>query len=275
MPLTTQALTVRTASPAWADYSTTMRSPGLRLNKSLALLPRNPAIDLLAATTILDIDGHVPPEELLNLIFAFPALEVLRLRTSTLPGGAPVLTLAARTVILFVCSLDDPAPFPADDHPMLDIAPDVGRVRPTIREGTTKLVVNMEGDDGPDVNLIMTAKFGPPKSLRELVLLMPAYPAGRAREAKRIFKDPFKANNTVLLLLAYYNKCTVTVVGADDVGPGYIAKLCERVAGALGEATFETGDSPTIEEAIQFVSRTEYFSRVGKRVAELETVERL
>ncbi len=143
---------------------------------------------------------------------------------------------------------------------MFDHTPS-GRARPLIPEGTAKLVANMEGDDRPDFSLITTAKFGLPKSLRELVLFMPAYRAGGAPEAKRIFEDPFEANNTVLLLLAYCNKCTVTVVAADDVGPGYTAKRCERLA-ALGGVTFETGDSPTIEEAIQFASRTEYIARV-------------
>ncbi len=103
-------------SPAWADYPPSMRIPGLPLGLWRALYMRDPALDLHAATTIHNIDGRIPPYFPFTLFTpAFPALEVLRLRTSTLPRLAPVLSMAVHTLFLSVCSQDDPAPSPTDD----------------------------------------------------------------------------------------------------------------------------------------------------------------
>ncbi len=88
---------VRAARPEWWDYSPpTTRIPGLRALSPLSWsqLPRHPALDFTTHTKVLDIDGFIPAHLNLPLLahaHAFPALEMLRMRTCLQGGYTPYL----------------------------------------------------------------------------------------------------------------------------------------------------------------------------------------
>ncbi|BEI80348.1 hypothetical protein CcaverHIS002_0108770 [Cutaneotrichosporon cavernicola] len=122
--------------------------------------------------------------------------------------------------------------------------------------------------------------------LHELVLVLPAYTHGKFHgRMPGIFMDHIVGMDTTELFMAYYDKaCTFTIVGADEVLPGY--SLCGAMADPLRRTMFEgfkprdngPGKAAKIKKMlglIQFISRGEYIARVGKRIAELATVERL
>ncbi|BEJ11428.1 hypothetical protein CspHIS471_0108500 [Cutaneotrichosporon sp. HIS471] len=287
---------VRAARPVWGDYSpTTERIPGLRTISPISWgqLPPHPAIDLTVGTQVLDIKGFVPPTtNLTGLAFAFPALKILRMRTCPKGGYTPYLPVPAPTVVLFTNSQgEDPDPvfydlsFDGDDSE--DESPVVPEgVRCGIPEGTRKLVINMKGNDVPIADMFQGV-LDPPKSLRELALVIPAYTRGKYHgRMPGIFMDHIVGMDTIELFMAYYDEeCTFTIVGADEVLPGYNLRgiMADHLRktfmfGGLKPPGNGPGKAAKIKEVldlIQFISRGEYIARVGKRIAELETVERL
>jgi hypothetical protein len=233
---------------------------------------------------VLDIDGFIPAHlNLALLAHAFPALEVLRMRTGRQGGYTPYLPFPAPTLVLFTNSQGEP-PSPDEDEP--EVVPRGASCR--IPPGTTKLVINMKGNDVRIADLF-PATLNPPMSLRELVLVLPAYRPGQMRGyVPGVFMDHIVGMDLSELFMAYYDQeCMVTVVGADEIGPGYADTLRRQVSilipkdwSSQGFGAFEFSPESIskaykINDSLKFVSRAQYIARVGKRVAEVETVEKL
>ncbi|GMK54805.1 hypothetical protein CspeluHIS016_0113910 [Cutaneotrichosporon spelunceum] len=161
---------------------------------------------------LLDIKGFIPPNvNLTGLACAFPGLRILRIRTCPTRGYTPNFPVQAPTVVIFASELETGCPDPTPDDFSFDFLDDIEE---------RQAFPDLKGNNLPIADLFPNV-LAPSKSLREFVLVLPQYKKGQARgHVPGIFMDHIVAMGTTELFMAYEG-CTFTIVGCDEVRPGY------------------------------------------------------